>query len=551
MTTVDLKQWEEKVKSELRGKPWDSAFTKRTADGIAIPPVYTAKDRNIGQPIAKSALNWQRVWLLQPESQNKDVLEALSLGVDTLWIRFELNGERATRHGWNSLDLDVWKAVFEGVHLSMLNLVIEAGDSASDIKALFEALSPNHPSCRFVKDVISEALLDIHVVGDELTILSSTALAQLYGATPIQELELHLRAWAMALERHSQNPERCANSIQIQLPADAHIFETVAKFRTIRQLWHAFWGCAGVSVEPKITALTSPRMMSDIDEYTNILRSTHAATAAIMGGCDQLCILPFDYRLSENRPEAQRMSAIIHAILEEESFLGSIQDPMSGSYYIESLTEQLSEQAWENFRQWSRTEGHSLLGQGIRAQMSEAQQVRIAAIAHRQLPLTSISAFPKVDLDIAERAVHWTVSSGQLSYDSDVFTNLRRRLLRHSSEPTVHIVCIGQESQWTARYHFTLNAFAVGGWRHQLHALSDIEALGQTIAALPSDAPVCLCAPNEIYGRLKTAGWSSERSLFLAGAAQHAASLGAKPIYLGCDLQQILQRLCDAQEAKQ
>ena len=91
MTTVDLKQWEEKVKSELRGKPWDAVFTKRTADGIAITPVYTAKDRNVGQAIAKSALNWQRVWLLQPESQNKDVLEALSLGVDTLWIRFELN----------------------------------------------------------------------------------------------------------------------------------------------------------------------------------------------------------------------------------------------------------------------------------------------------------------------------------------------------------------------------------------------------------------------------------------------------------------------------
>ena len=109
----------------------------------------------------------------------------------------------------------------------------------------------------------------------------------------------------MALDANPEDPEGCARSIQIKLPADAHIFETVAKFRAIRQLWHAFWACCGVAVEPTITAVTSPRMMADVDEYTNILRCTHAATGAILGGCDALCISAFDHRW----PEAPRNPA--------------------------------------------------------------------------------------------------------------------------------------------------------------------------------------------------------------------------------------------------
>ena len=144
MTAIDLKKWEEKVKSELRGKAWETVFNKSTADGIPIPPVYTSKDRVQTSWTAKSTLNWSRVWRLDPGAQNQDILEVLGLGVDTLWIRFE-TGQNGHRSGWSTTNLEQWKTLTAGVHLSMFKIVVEMGDQADQVKALFGARMPRSP----------------------------------------------------------------------------------------------------------------------------------------------------------------------------------------------------------------------------------------------------------------------------------------------------------------------------------------------------------------------------------------------------------------------
>ncbi|MGC6510544.1 MAG: methylmalonyl-CoA mutase family protein [Myxococcota bacterium] len=547
MTAIDLKQWEDKVKSELKGKAWQSVFNKCTADGIVIPPVCTAKDRPESTWIAKPRLNWSRVWRLEPEAQNRDILEVLNLGADTLWIRFERTGYNGHRSGWSNTDIEHWKALTAGVHLSLLHVVVEVGDHPEDVKALFDALCPDHPTIVYVNDLVSDSIIEAKQTHSSMVPVSNTTLAQLIGATPVQELELHLRCWAMALDANESGFEQCAKSIQIVLPADAHIFETVAKFRAIRQLWHAFWSCCGVEVDPRITAITSPRMMADIDEYTNILRCTHASTGAILGGCDSLCILPFDYRLSVTMPDSCRMSVITHAILEEESLLGCIQDPMSGSYYVEQLTEALAEKAWSAFRRWRLAGARTILDNDLRKRIIMALDKRFEAIAHRRLPLTSISEFPHIEAVFHSRATHWALKSGTLMYDSDVFTDLRRRLLARTSNPTLTILCIGQEAQWTARYHFAMNAFAVGGWKHVQQSILNATQLSEALSKIPMNTPVCICAPNVVYSEIVDSGWATKRPLYLAGPPTIATQIGAMPIHLGCNLRQVLLSLCEPQ----
>jgi methylmalonyl-CoA mutase len=77
-----------------------------------------------------------------------------------------------------------------------------------------------------------------------------------------------------------------------------------------------------------------------------MIKATTAAMAAIAGGCDSLTITPED----ESHETMSRIAINVSTILREESHISKVADPTAGSYYIDSLTHQLSEKAWEKFQ---------------------------------------------------------------------------------------------------------------------------------------------------------------------------------------------------------
>jgi methylmalonyl-CoA mutase len=68
--------------------------------------------------------------------------------------------------------------------------------------------------------------------------------------------------------------------------------------------------------------------------------------AAIAGGCDSITIEPED----ATNETMNRMARNVSSILRDESHFSKVADPTAGSYYIDSLTEQLSEKAWSKFQ---------------------------------------------------------------------------------------------------------------------------------------------------------------------------------------------------------
>ena len=76
-----------------------------------------------------------------------------------------------------------------------------------------------------------------------------------------------------------------------------------------------------------------------------MLKSTSAALAAILGGCDALTVQP-----ENENPMMARIARNVSSILREESHLSKVADPTAGSYYLESLTNQLAINAWKKFQ---------------------------------------------------------------------------------------------------------------------------------------------------------------------------------------------------------
>ncbi len=98
--------------------------------------------------------------------------------------------------------------------------------------------------------------------------------------------------------------------------------------------------------------------------HVNMIRNTSEAMSAILGGCDTLLVKPDDRIGHQTTAFSERIAANISNLLREESYLDKIENPVSGSYYVESLTGLLIHHALDLFKQTEKDGG---LVAGIRS----------------------------------------------------------------------------------------------------------------------------------------------------------------------------------------
>jgi methylmalonyl-CoA mutase len=137
-------------------------------------------------------------------------------------------------------------------------------------------------------------------------------------------------------------------------------------------------------------------MMAKRDPWTNILRTTIACTGAALGGADAIVVLPFTFALGKPDAFARRVARNIQIVCQEESHLGRVNDPAGGSWYVESLTEDMANKAWEIFQDIEARGGMlaGLTSGFIQESIAKTTEARAKAVATGRNELTAISAFP-------------------------------------------------------------------------------------------------------------------------------------------------------------
>src|SRR5690606_29243672 len=147
-------------------------------------------------------------------------------------------------------------------------------------------------------------------------------------------------------------------------------------------------------------AVTSSPMRAVGDRWVTMLRSTGACFAAGVGGADAVTVQPFDVRLGLPDAFSRRIARNTSLLLIEESGVGRVVDPAGGSWFVERLTVELAEKAWEWFQEIERAGGAmAALEELIPRRLADTWARRAEAIAHRRDPITGVSEFP----DLAER----------------------------------------------------------------------------------------------------------------------------------------------------
>lgn len=174
------------------------------------------------------------------------------------------------------------------------------------------------------------------------------------GSTAAEELGFTLangKAYVMAAQKKGLDINEFGSRLSFFFNAHNHLFEEVAKFRAARTLWANIMKDLGAT-DPKAQMLrfhtqTGGSTLTAQQPLNNISRVTIQALAAILGGTQSLHTNGYDEALSLPSQKAAEIALRTQQILSLESGVTDCADPLGGSYYVESLTQTLMEQATE------------------------------------------------------------------------------------------------------------------------------------------------------------------------------------------------------------
>jgi len=406
---IDRKKiWAELVAIEANGK---APKVSKTPEHIDIKPFYDADDvpKSSIDDIpgkapftrgVKASMYTGRPWTIRQyagfstaEESNAFYRRNLAAGQKGLSVAFDL----ATHRGYDSdhprVVGDVGKAgvaidsvedmkiLFEGIPLDkmsvsmtmngaiipVLAMFIVAGEEQGVDKSVLSGtvqndilkefmvrntyIYPPEPSMRIVSDIIEYTAIKMPKFN---SISISGYHMQEAGSTLAQELAYTL-ADGMEYVRAALNKgldiDIFAGRLSFFFCIGMNMFMEAAKLRAARQMWAKIMTDFGAKSDRskmlRTHCQTSGVSLTEQDPYNNVIRTTIEALAATLGGTQSLHTNSFDEAIALPTEQSARIARNTQLILQHESGITDVVDPLGGSYYIEALTKDLADKAWE------------------------------------------------------------------------------------------------------------------------------------------------------------------------------------------------------------
>ncbi len=425
----------------VRAKEKDPARALVTAleEGLEVNWLYTAADAVApdpgGLPGAAPFVRGIRTgspWALRQRNAvadraeaNAQILAELEGGATEILLAIDPTGVE----GVAVSDVDQLDEVLDGVLLDIAPIALEGDPAGADL--LLELyrrrghptdeltgslrLDPIGANVIGLDDAIAK-LSEVRAEFPRLQVLAvDTAPYAEAGAGGVLELALGLStgvAYLRGADAAGIDPAELAAALEFTLAVGPDQFLEIARLRAARRLWAAVLEACGVPAPRRRSPLyvrTSRRMYSSLDPWVNLLRATTAAFAAAVGGADGITVLPFDEPYGEEVTDAgplgRRIARNTQLLLSEESSLHRVADPAGGSWYVESLTDQIAQAAWREFQGLEAAGGiTALLASGELAdRLANLTAERQRAIARRRRSLTGVNQFPLLGDDGLDR----------------------------------------------------------------------------------------------------------------------------------------------------
>ncbi len=403
--------WKTLAEKELRGKPldslnWETAeginvkplYTEEDLKDIDHLGTYPGLDPFLRGP--RATMYTGRPWTIRQyagfstaQESNAFYRRNLAAGQKGVSVAFDL----ATHRGYDSdhprVEGDVGKAgvaidsvedmkvLFDGIPLDEMSVsmtmngavipilanYIVAGEEQgvsrdkltgtiqNDILKEFMVrntyIYPPEPSMRIISDIIS-------YTSKEMPRFNSISISgyhmQEAGANLVQELAYTLadgKEYVRAAVEAGMDVDAFAGRLSFFFAIGMNFFMEAAKLRAARLLWHRImteFGAKKASSKMLRThCQTSGVSLQEQDPYNNVIRTAYEAMSAALGGTQSLHTNALDEAIALPTEFSSRIARNTQLILQEETGITNVVDPLAGSYYVESLTKELADKAWE------------------------------------------------------------------------------------------------------------------------------------------------------------------------------------------------------------
>ncbi|MCD4789092.1 MAG: acyl-CoA mutase large subunit family protein, partial [Bacteroidales bacterium] len=556
---ISTEQWEEKINQDLKGADYDKKLVWKTIEGFNVKPYYRKENlENVKHqdvfpgdfPFVRGNKKTGNEWYIRQDiyvddikKANKKALDILMKGVNSLGFifdkKFEPSKENIERVTEN-IFADAVELNFICYHNSLKVVQhIEAlvKKYNRDLKKIFGSVDFDPLGQYILKgkfSVSAEASFDhtkqmIEAAGHLPNFKVITVNGKYFrnsGSSIVEELAFSLAQgtnYLTQLTERGLSINSVAPRIKFQFAVGSNYFMEIAKIRAARILWAYIVKSYGPSSDDVarmyIHSTTSDWNKTVYDAYVNMLRTTTESMSSIIGGTDSLTVNPFNSVFEKPNDFSERIARNQQLLLKEESYLDKVVDPAAGSYYIESLTDSIAEQAWKLFLEVQEKGSfiEAFKAGFIQAKISETAHKRDMAIATRKEILLGTNQYPNFT-EYLDKEVDSLVFKPENQSESGAevetlkpyrggqdFGELRYKTDRYAKSgkrPKVFLITIGNLTMRSARAQFASNFFACAGF--EVIDNAGFKTVNEAVqACLDAKADIAVvCSSDEEYAEL-------------------------------------------------
>ncbi len=457
-----LDQWAAAADKEVKGKN----LTWHTPEGIDVKPLYTAEDVTTDPGLpgfapftrgVRASMYAGRPWTIRQyagfstaEESNAFYRRNLAAGQKGLSVAFDL----ATHRGYDSdhprVVGDVGKAgvaidsvedmkiLFDGIPLDQMSVSMTMNGAVIPILAFFIVageeqgverklldgtiqndilkefmvrntyIYPPEPSMRIISDIFG-------YTSREMPKFNSISISgyhmQEAGATQVQELAFTIADGIEYVKygvASGLDIDKFAGRLSFFFAIGMNFFMEIAKLRAARVLWHRAMTKLGAKGERskmlRTHCQTSGVSLTEQDPYNNVMRTTIEAMAAMLGGTQSLHTNALDEAIALPTDFSARIARNTQIVIQEETGMCNVVDPLGGSYYIEALTQQLVDKAQEII---DRVESEGGMAKAVaagwpKAMIEEAAAARQARVDRGDDVIVGVNKYRLKDEDLLE-----------------------------------------------------------------------------------------------------------------------------------------------------
>ncbi len=570
-TAPTRQEWLDKIGVDLKGADFNKRLVWRTNEGFNVQPFYRREDVLAlktpdslpGEfPFVRGNRTDNNVWYVRqnidasdPAAANAKALDVLNKGVDSLG--FHIPADKVSEQTIEVLLKDIRCDIVEvnfstykrhSVELAEL-LVAYYEKKGYDKEKIVGSIDwdPMEKIVMQGKDVTALLPLakDLVKAASSLphfrVIAVNAAALNNAGAYIVQELGYALswgNEYLQQLVDAGVDVTLAAKKIKFNMGISENYFMEIAKFRAARLLWAEIVKQYGpkcdCACQMCVNAVTTSYNMTMFDSYVNMLRSQTETMSAALAGVHSIVVTPFDVAYEQPTEFSERIARNQQLLLKEESHFDKVVDPAAGSYFLEELTAQLAQAAWQLFLKIEDEGGFlaAIKAGSIQDDINATNTKRHGDAAKRKEFVLGTNQFPnfteksdgKEPISHAcgcsthDAAPFKRIETTRLAAD---FEQLRMQTERASKTPVAFMLTIGNLAWRQARAQFSSNFLACAGYKIIDNLGFDSIEEGVDAALKAGADIVVLCSSDDEYAEYAVPAFKylDNRAMFIVAGA--------------------------------